>query len=102
LVEVAGTVVGPCWLGDGVVVADGATVGDSAVGPGCVVEARASVTGSVLLPRARVAADSVVSGSVLGPGSVVGERCDIRPLSVLGALTVVPSGTMVDGKRVPE
>jgi NDP-sugar pyrophosphorylase family protein len=101
-VEVAGTVTGPCWLGDGVVVADGATVTGSAVGPGCVIEGRATVTGSVLLPGARVAAGSVVSGSVLGPGAVVGERCEVRPLSVLGALTVVPSGTMVDGKRVPE
>ncbi|HUZ10008.1 MAG TPA: NDP-sugar synthase [Acidimicrobiales bacterium] len=100
--DLAGTVKGATWVGDGVSIAEGATVEASSLGAGCIVEARATVTGSVLLPGARVASDASVSGSVLGPGSTVGERCDLRPLSVLGAGVVVPSGTMLDGKRVPE
>jgi carbonic anhydrase/acetyltransferase-like protein (isoleucine patch superfamily) len=38
---------------------------------------------------------------VLGPRSTVGMRCDVRPISVLGAGAVVASGTRVDGERVP-
>ena len=68
---------------------------------GCVIEPNATVTGSVLLAGARVATGSTVAGSVLGPGSTVGERCDVRPVSVLGFDAVVPSGTLVDGERVP-
>jgi mannose-1-phosphate guanylyltransferase len=100
--EVRGTVTGPGWVGDGAVVAEGAVVEDSSIGPGCVVEARASVVGSVLLPGSRVAVGSIVSGSVLGAGSIVGERCEILPISVIGARAVVSSGTVVEGSRVPE
>ncbi len=99
--DLAGTVRGPTWVGDGASIAVGATVQSSSIGPGCVVEAGATVTDAVLLPGARVASDASVSGSVLGPGSTVGERCELRHLSVLGAGVVVPSGTMMDGKRVP-
>ena len=100
--DLAGTVRGGTWLGDGVSIAEGATVVASSLGAGCVVERGATVTASVLLPGARVAADASVSGSVLGPGSTVGERCDVRPLSALGGGVVLPSGTMLDGKRVPD
>jgi hypothetical protein len=47
-----------------------------------------------------VAADAKVAGSVMGPRSVVGQRGDVRPISVLGADAVVSSGTLVDGERV--
>jgi hypothetical protein len=47
-----------------------------------------------------VAGDAKVSGSVMGPRSVVGQRGDVRPVSVLGADAVVSSGTLVDGERV--
>jgi len=98
---VKGTVTGACFIGEGSEVAEGATVESSVLGAGCVIEAGARVSGSVLLDGARVATDSVVAGSVLGPGSTVGERCDIRPISVLGDGAVVPSGTVVDAERVP-
>ncbi len=98
---VKGTVTGACFIGEGSEVAEGATVESSVLGTGCVVEAGARVSGSVLLDGARVATDSVVAGSVLGPGSTVGERCDVRPISVLGRGAVVPSGTVVDAERVP-
>jgi len=48
----------------------------------------------------RVAGDARVAGSVMGPRSIVGERADVRPVSVLGADAVVSSGTLVDGDRV--
>jgi NDP-sugar pyrophosphorylase family protein len=96
-----GMVTGPTWVGDRACVAEGSAVGASALGPGCVVEAGASVRGSVLLAGARVAAGASVDGSVLGPGATVGERCEIRPLSVIGADVVVAPGTVVDGARVP-
>ena len=98
---VKGTVLGACYLGDGVEIAEGATVESSVLAAGCVIEPNATVTGSVLLAGARVATGSTVAGSVLGPGSTVGERCDVRPVSVLGFDAVVPSGTLVDGERVP-
>jgi len=98
---VDGSVAGPSLLADGARVAAGARVERSALGPGAVVEADSVVVDSVLLAGARVAAHSVVSGSVLGPRSTIGERCDVRPTSVLGAGAVVASGTVVDGERVP-
>jgi mannose-1-phosphate guanylyltransferase len=98
---VRGTVVGPSWLGDGAVVEEGAKVEWSSIGAGCVIERGSTVTGSVLLDGARVAARSTVSGSVLGRGSTVGERCVVNPISVLGFAAVVPSGTVLDGERVP-
>jgi NDP-sugar pyrophosphorylase family protein len=99
--RVDGTVTGPCYVGDGATIAAGAQVDRSVIGAGCVVEAGSVVNGSVLLARSRVAAGSRVSGSVLGPGSTVGERCDVRPISVLGQGAVLASGTVLDGARVP-
>jgi NDP-sugar pyrophosphorylase family protein len=99
--DVRGTVNAPTWLGDGAVVGEGATVGWSAIGAGCVVERGATVTESVLLDGARVASGSSVNGAVLGAGATVGERCDVRAVSVLGFGAVVASGTLVDGERVP-
>jgi len=98
---VDGTVRGACYMGDGAVVAEGARLESSALGAGCMVEAGATVSGSVLLSGARVASGATVRGSVLGPSSTVGERCDIRPVSVIGMGVIVASGTTLDGERVP-
>jgi NDP-sugar pyrophosphorylase family protein len=98
---VAGEVGPTCWVGEAALVEAGSRIEGSAIGPGCVVEPGARVIGSVLLDGARVAAGARVEGSVMGPGSIVGERCAVRPVSVLGAGVVVPSGTEVDGARVP-
>jgi carbonic anhydrase/acetyltransferase-like protein (isoleucine patch superfamily) len=38
----------------------------------------------------------------MGPRSIVGQRADVRPVSVLGARAVVSSGTVVDGERVSD
>ncbi len=101
-VEVEGTVKGASFLGDGTKVAAGAVVRDSVLGRGCRVDARSLVEGCVLLPGARVAGDSVVTGSVLGEGATVGERCEVRPVSVLGRRSVVSSGSVLEDARVPE
>jgi mannose-1-phosphate guanylyltransferase len=77
-----------------------ARVEHSILGPGSVITAGAVVTDSVLMDGCHVAADASVAGSVMGPRSVVGQRGDVRPVSVLGADAVVSSGTVVDGERV--
>jgi len=64
------------------------------------ISAGAAVLDSVLMEGCRVAADAKVSGSVMGPRAIVGQRGDVRPVSVLGADAVVSSGTLVDGERV--
>ncbi|MGH3579324.1 MAG: hypothetical protein ACRDU0_17435, partial [Mycobacterium sp.] len=75
-------------------------VEESVIGAGAVVEEGATVIRSVLLPGARVAARATVEGSVIGPWAIVGQRCAIHPLSVVGAGAVTASGTVVDGERV--
>ncbi len=95
-----GEVVGPAVVLAGCVLERGARVERSILGRGSVVSAGAVVTDSVLLDRCHVAADAKVSGSVMGPRSIVGQRADVRPVSVLGADAVVSSGTLVDGERV--
>jgi mannose-1-phosphate guanylyltransferase len=96
-----GRTLGACFVADGAIVADGATLERSVLGPRAVVESGATVSGSVLLAGSRVAADASVAGSVLGPGATVGMRSHVRPVSVLGEGAVVPSGTDVDGERIP-
>ena len=99
--DLQGEVAGPGFFGDGATVRPGAWVEGSVLCAGAVVEGGSRVSGSVLLPGARVAADSNVQGSILGPRATVGERCDVRPVSVLGEGAVVASGTLVEDGRIP-
>jgi NDP-sugar pyrophosphorylase family protein len=64
------------------------------VSPGAIV------SDSVVMDGCHVAANAKVAGSIMGPRSIVGQRADVRPVSVLGADAVVSSGTVVDGERV--
>jgi mannose-1-phosphate guanylyltransferase len=98
--DVEGDVVGPAVLFAGCVIEPGARVERSIVGRGSVVSSGAVVADSVLMEGCHVAADAKVAGSVMGPRSIVGQRGDVRPVSVLGADAVVSSGTLVDGERV--
>ncbi len=98
--DIEGEVVGPAVIFAGCVVEAGARVERSILGPGSVVSAGALVVDSVLMESCHVAADAKVAGSVMGPRSIVGQRGDVRPVSVLGADAVVSSGTLVDGERV--
>ena len=70
------------------------------LGAGSVIEAGAAVLDSVLMEGCHVAADAKVEGSILGPHATVGQRGDVRPISVLGAGSIVASGMVVDGERV--
>jgi len=97
---IEGTVVGPSVVFAGCRIESGAVVERSILGPGTDVAAGAVVTDSVLMEGCHVAADAKVAGSIMGPRSVVGQRGDVRPVSVLGADAVVSSGTLVDGERV--
>jgi mannose-1-phosphate guanylyltransferase len=98
--DLEGTVTAPSVIFSGCVVESGARVERSILGPGTVVSSGAVVTDSVLMAGCHVAADAKVAGSVMGPRSIVGQRGDVRPVSVLGADAVVSSGTLVDGERV--
>jgi mannose-1-phosphate guanylyltransferase len=95
-----GVVIGPCVVFPGCEVAPTARVERSVLGAGSVIAAGAVVVDSVLMEGCHVASDATVSGSIMGPHSTVGQRGDVRPVSVLGAHAVVSSGTLVDGERV--
>jgi mannose-1-phosphate guanylyltransferase len=99
-VEAAGATVSRSLLGQGSSVAAGASVAGSVIGAGAVVEEGASVVDSVLLPGARVAASASVEGSVVGPRAIIGQRCVIHALSVIGADAITASGTVIDGERI--
>jgi mannose-1-phosphate guanylyltransferase len=88
-------------LGDGSSIAPNATVTDSVVGAGAVVEEGATVADSVLLPGARVAARASVDHSIVGTDAIVGQRCIVTGISVIGAGSVIASGTTLDGERYP-
>jgi mannose-1-phosphate guanylyltransferase len=95
-----GTVVGPSVVFSGCVIEQGARVERSILGHGTVISSGAIVADSVLMDGCHVAADAKVAGSVMGPRAIVGQRGDVRAISVLGADAVVSSGTLVDGERV--
>ncbi len=98
--EVVGDVVPPSVVLAGCVVEQDARIERSVLGRGCVVAAGAVVADSVLMDGCHVAADAEVVGSIMGPRSIVGQRGDVRAVSVLGSDAVVSSGTVVDGERV--
>jgi mannose-1-phosphate guanylyltransferase len=95
-----GVIVGPSVILRDCQVAPTARVERSVLGAGSIIEAGAVVADSVLMDGCHVAADARVIGSIMGPGSTVGQRGDVRALSVLGAGAMVSSGTVVDGERV--
>jgi mannose-1-phosphate guanylyltransferase len=97
---ILGEVSGPSVLFAGCEVAAGARIERSVIGAGSIIEEGAVVTDSVLMEGSHVASSAKVAGSVLGPHSTVGQRGDVRPVSVLGFGAVVASGTVVDGERV--
>jgi NDP-sugar pyrophosphorylase family protein len=98
--QLDGVVVGPSVVLGDCVVAATARVERSVLGAGSVIADGAVVKDSVLMDGCHVAADAKVSGSIMGPHSTVGQRGDVRALSVLGADAMVSSGTVVDGERV--
>ena len=100
-IEPGSEVRGPALVGDGAFVGRGALVDRAVVGRDCVVESGARVVRSVLLPGAVVAPGAAVCGSIVGHGAHVGERSDVRALSVLGAGAFIAPEEVVTGARVP-
>ncbi len=100
-VSVASTAIAGSLVGRGATVAENAVVTNSVIGHGAVVEEGATVADSVVLAGARVAASASVDGSIIGAEAIIGQRCVIRGLSVIGAGAVTASGTVVDAERVP-
>jgi NDP-sugar pyrophosphorylase family protein len=98
--RIDGDIVGPSVIFAGCEISAGARVERSVVGPGSVISTGALVIDSVLMEGGHVAEKGTVAGSVMGPHATVGQRGDVRPISVLGARAVVASGTVVDGERV--
>ncbi len=98
--KLEGELIGPSVIFSGCEVAASARVERSVLGAGTIIGPRAVVVDSVLMEGSHVADDAKVVGSIMGPRSTVGQRGDVRPVSVLGAGAVVSSGTLVDGERV--
>ena len=98
--DLRGDVIAHSVVFEGCTLEPGARVEHSVLGRGSVISAGAVVTDCVLMDDCRVAADASVTGSIMGPRSIVGQRAQVMPVSVLGADAVVSSGTMVDGERV--
>lgn len=92
---------GPSLLGDGAVVHAEAIVDRAVVGRDSVIATGARVVKSVLLAGVIVESRATVTGSIVGPGARVGERSDVRPLSVLGDHAVVGPDVVVTGERLP-
>jgi mannose-1-phosphate guanylyltransferase len=98
--DLEGDVVAHTVVFGGCTVEPTARVERCVLGRGSVISAGAVVADSVLMDDCHIAANATVAGSIMGPRSIVGERADVRPVSVIGADAVVSSGTMVDGERV--
>jgi NDP-sugar pyrophosphorylase family protein len=97
---ISGEVVGPSVIFRNCEIAQGARVERSVLGAGSVIESGAVVIDSVLMEGSHVAAGAKVVSSILGPHATVGQRGDVRAISVLGAHSMVASGTVVDGERI--
>lgn len=98
---VDGEVVGPAYLGARVAVRAGAHVTRSVLGAGTVVGEGAEVRDSVLLPRVIVEPGAVVESSLVGEAAVVGEKCHLSSLTVVGPAMHIDAGTELSGDRVP-
>ena len=98
--ELEGDIVARSVVFAGCTVETGARVERSVLGRGAVISSGALVKDSVLMDDCHVASDATVAGSIMGPRSIVGQRADVRPVSVLGADAVVSSGSIIDGERV--
>ncbi len=91
----------PTLLGTGSDVGAGALVSGSVLGRDCVVEPGARVVRSIVLERARVASGAEALDAVVGSEAVLEADASVRDLTVVGAATVVPSGSRFSGARVP-
>ena len=83
-------------------VADDAEISESVVMAGAQVAAGSSVSASVVMPGAVIDAGATVDRSVIGWSAKVGERAEVRDLTVLGQGARVAAGESLVAARRPE
>ena len=93
---------GPCFIGEGAVVKEGARIGAySVLGAGSCVSAHASVKRSVLWPQAKLGFSSQARGCVLADGALIGEEGCAFEESVLGrGASLGTRGTLLPGVKI--
>lgn len=77
------------------------SVDHSVVMAGAQIAADVTITDSVILPGARIDAGSTITGSIVGSRSVVGARCTLTDLTVVGHEITIDDGSVLTAARVP-
>ena len=86
----------PCYIGEGVNIADGALVeGLSVLDHGCAVGRNSRITGGILLPESFVGRKSVVAGGIVCDGASVKPRAMVFENAVVGAGAVIGEGAVL-------
>ncbi|MBC8570071.1 sugar phosphate nucleotidyltransferase [Zongyangia hominis] len=86
----------PCYIGEGVHIADGAVIeGLSVLDHGCTVGKNCRITGGVLMQESFVDRKAVVAGGVVCDGASVKKRAMIFENAVVGAGAVVGEGAVL-------
>ena len=109
-VHAGARLVPPVFVGAGAVVEGGARVGSLAVvGPGSRLAPGTVVENAVVGARTTLAEGTVVVSSIVGDDTDVGERCEIRNLSVVGPGATLGAQNELDhglrigaGQLIPE
>jgi len=96
--SVMGDISGPCLIGDGALVAEGARVERSVLGAGSVVRPSSVVSGSVLLPDVTIGEGARIEQAIIGSGARIGAECVVRPGSVIGFDVELAARSVVEGR----
>ncbi len=87
---------GPCFIGEGVRVREGARIGAySVLGAGCTVEKHASVKRSVIWRGAKIGEGAQVRGGVVQTAATLGERASIFEEGALGDHSILGDGCVI-------
>ena len=93
---------GPCFIGEGVRVLEGARIGAySVLGAGCVVEKNASVKRGVIWRGARIGEGAQLRSAVIQTGATVGPRASVFEEGALGDHSELGEGcVLMPGVRI--
>ncbi|MGW3043655.1 sugar phosphate nucleotidyltransferase [Kitasatospora sp. NPDC001159] len=102
LVPPDATLVGPLYVGAGVVIGAGATLANgSVVGAGTVVGAGSVLDGAICHEAARIGPGSVLVDCIVGAEAHIGASARIGRRAVIGARSVVADGAVIpQGARI--